>query len=153
MSTKSKIALIFFIIPILAIAQLGKVVGIKDGDTIVLLIDGNKQLVIRVADIDCPERSQAYGQKARKFTSDAIFGKIVKYDVKKKDRYGRSIAFLFYEGKNLSHELLKAGLAWHYSYYSDDRYMAQLEAQARKEKKGLWADSHPINPYEYRKRQ
>jgi len=37
-----------------------------------------------------------------------------------------------YENKNLSLELLKSGLAWHYKYYSKDKEMAFLENEAKK---------------------
>ena len=53
-----------------------KVIGIKDGDTFVVLIDG-KELVIRLEHIDCPEKKQPFGTKAKQFASDLCFGKNV----------------------------------------------------------------------------
>jgi len=55
----------------------GKVVGVTDGDTIKVLKDG-KQVKIRLASIDCPEKSQPYGRAAKKFTAGLVAGKIVK---------------------------------------------------------------------------
>jgi micrococcal nuclease len=70
------IVLILFI-PSLLYAFEGKVVGVSDGDTIKVLKDGI-QVMIRLAAIDCPEKGQPYGQKAKQFTVDMVAGKIVK---------------------------------------------------------------------------
>lgn len=42
----------------------GKVVGVTDGDTVTVLHDGVPQKV-RLSGIDCPEKSQDFGQKAK----------------------------------------------------------------------------------------
>ena len=56
--------------------------------------------------------------------------------------------------KNLNWGLVDAGLAWWYRRYaSDDRVLKRLEAGARAEKRGLWADKNPIPPWEWRKMQ
>ncbi|MDY2588198.1 thermonuclease family protein [Winogradskyella aquimaris] len=128
----------------------GKVVAITDGDTFKLLTHDSTLIRVRVANIDCPERKQPFSKKAKQFTSDAIFNKQVELKVLKKDRYGRSIAYVFYDNKNLSEELLKAGLAWHYVKYSDDKTLQNLEDKARKEKVGLWIEADAIAPWDWR---
>lgn len=132
-------------------SQSGKVIKVKDGDTIVILDSLNTHHTIRLADIDCPERGQPFFTKSKNFVSDEVYGKPVIVIRKDTDRYGRAIGLVLYENKNLSLELLKSGLAWHYSYFSDDEEMAQLEVAARSHKVGLWADKKPINPYHWRK--
>ena len=68
-------ALLFFLIfPCLTWAWSGKVVGVADGDTITVLRN-KKQVKIRLYGIDTPERGQAFGKKAKQFTSDMVFGK------------------------------------------------------------------------------
>lgn len=150
---KNLFTLLFILLLNVSFAQVitGKVVRVKDGDTIVVLDSNKEQHTIRVADIDCPEKSQPYGKKAKWFVSDEVFGKIVKVDVTKKDRYGRSIGNVFYDGKNLSVELLKNGYAWHYKKYSKNKFYQSLEDNARKNKIGLFKDPNAIPPYEYRK--
>jgi len=64
-----------------------KVIGIKDGDTISVLYEG-KEETIRLNGIDCPEKKQAFGSKAKQFTSELVFGKIVNIESVTKDRYG-----------------------------------------------------------------
>jgi len=128
----------------------GKVVGISDGDTIKVLKDG-KQVKIRLAAIDCPEKSQPYGQKAKQFTADMVAGKIVKIWQTDTDRYGRIVGFVFVGDRNLNKELLTAGLAWHYKQYSRDPELAKLEFKARSARIGLWSERDPIPPWEYRR--
>ena len=96
----------------------GKVIGITDGDTIKILYD-NKQIKIRLYGIDTPEKKQAFGNKAKKFTSEAIFGKIVTVIKIEYDRYGRTIALIQAINRNetLNESLVVNGYAWVYRKY------------------------------------
>jgi micrococcal nuclease len=147
-------SLLIWIIPSLLYAASfqGKVVGVSDGDTIKVLKDG-KQVKIRLAAIDCPEKKQPYRQKAKQFTSDMVAGKVVKVWETDTDRYGRIVGFVFVGDKNLNKELLRAGLAWHYKKYSRDPEMAKLEFEARSAKRGLWAEPDPVAPWEWRRKK
>lgn len=130
-----------------------KVVGIKDGDTVVVLDSLNNQITLRLAGVDCPEKSQPFGTKAKQFTSDQIYLKTIKYVVTDTDRYGRSIAMIYYDEDNkyLSAEIIKAGMGWHYKRYSTSKELALLEDNAKKNKIGLWIDNNPTEPSEWRK--
>jgi endonuclease YncB( thermonuclease family) len=132
----------------------GKVVGVSDGDTITVLTDDKTQHKVRLAHIDCPERGQPFGNKAKQFTSDFCFGQMVRVaHGGKKDRNGRYIGVVYNSrGDNLNKELVAAGLAWHFVRYSDDQSYSGLEAQARKAKRGLWVESNAIAPWVWRKR-
>jgi micrococcal nuclease len=129
-----------------------KVVGVKDGDTVVVLDSLNNQTTLRLAEVDCPEKSQPFGTKAKQFTSDQIYLKTIKYIVTDKDRYGRSIAKIYYDTDNkyLSAEIIKAGMGWHYKRYSTSKELATFEDNAKKNKIGLWIDNNPINPSDWR---
>ncbi|MCE2961574.1 MAG: thermonuclease family protein [Chitinophagales bacterium] len=129
-----------------------KVVGVKDGDTYVILID-KTQITIRLEHVDCPEKKQAYGQVAKQFGSNFCFGKIVKVLWKgTKDRNGRWIAEIYLLDKCLNKELVKNGLAWHFKKYSKSLEYSNLELEARKNKMGLWKDINQIAPWEWRKK-
>jgi endonuclease YncB( thermonuclease family) len=92
----------------------GKVIAVKDGDSIVVLRD-NEQITIRLLDIDCPELAQAFGRQAKNQTSDLCFGKSVTVKANSKDRYDRTLAHVILPGgKELNRELVKSGLAWWY---------------------------------------
>lgn len=129
----------------------GKVVAVKDGDTIVIL-KNKTEYTIRLSGIDCPEKKQAFGMKAKQFASDLAFGKTVTAKIYSKDRYKRSIAdIVLPNGKILNYELVRVGLAWHYTQYSKDTKLAELERQARKQKVGLWVDKDPVAPWKFRR--
>lgn len=129
----------------------GKVVKVKDGDTVVVL-DGTKTMItIRLAGVDAPEKKQDFGTVAKQFVSDQVFGKEVTFQEISKDRYGRTVAWVFYENKNLSEELLMFGLAWHYTKYDKSKFLQELEDTARNNKTGLWSLPNPIPPSEFRK--
>ena len=127
-----------------------KVIGIKDGDTVVVLDSLNYQTTLRLAEVDCPEKNQPFGTKAKQFTSDRVYLKTIKYVVTDTDRYGRSIAMIYSDNKYLSAEIIKAGMGWHYKKYSTSKELANFETKAKKDKTGLWVDNHPISPWEWR---
>ena len=94
----------------------GRVVGVSDGDTITVLHDRTPEK-IRLNGVDCPEKTQDFGTRAKQFTSGLVFGKQVKVTYQKRERYGRILGNVSVQGKDLSQELLRAGMAWHYRQY------------------------------------
>ena len=111
-----------------------KVVGIKDGDTVVVLDSLKNQITLRLAEVDTPEKNQPFGAKAKQFTSDQVYLKIVKYVVTDTDRYGRSIAMIYYDNnKYLSAEIIRSGMGWHYKKYSKsiDSNQARFTSKSR----------------------
>jgi len=130
-----------------------KVIGIKDGDTFVLLMDGKEQTV-RLAHIDCPEKKQPFGNKAKQFASDLCFGKFVALVHNHKyDRNKRLIAeIVLIDGTNINKELVRNGLAWHFKKYSDNSEYARLEVEARRNHIGIWSESNATAPWTWRKK-
>jgi len=150
---KLKFLFIFFLsAQIYAQTLTGKVIGVKDGDTVVVIDAANNQTTLRLAEVDCPEKKQAFGTKAKQFTSDQVYLKQIKYKVNTTDRYGRSIAEVYYDNnKYLSAEIIKNGFGWQYKQYSTSKLLANLEQEARQNKRGLWIDPYPIYPSTFRK--
>ena len=72
---------------VLASAFTGPVVSVLDGDTIEVL-HNNRAERIRFNGIDCPEKGQAYGHRAKQATSAMVFGKEVTLQTYGKDKYG-----------------------------------------------------------------
>jgi micrococcal nuclease len=130
----------------------GRVIGIKDGDTFEVLYDGQPERV-RLSDIDCPEKSQPFGNNAKQFSSDLCFNKTVTVTCDaKRDRYGRLIGTVVTSGGiNVNEALVKEGFAWHYLQYSDKEELTGYEATARKNRLGLWADVNPTPPWDWRR--
>ena len=118
-----------------------------------LLDEDNEIHEIRLAHVDCPEKKQDFGTKAKIFSSNFCFGKIITAYQESKDRYGRKICIIKADGKELNLEIIKAGLGWHYVQYSDSEIHATAEQKARKAKRGIWSHKKPIAPWEFRKRK
>jgi endonuclease YncB( thermonuclease family) len=135
----------------------GKVIGASDGDTITVLDAGNRQHKIRLDGIDAPESAQDFGSRAKQSLSDLVFGKTVTVISSKKDRYGRTLGKVMIEGKNINLEQINRGFAWFYRHYAkelkpeDATAYEQAEASARKERRGLWADVSPVEPWSFRR--
>lgn len=130
-----------------------KVIHIADGDTITVLNDAIEQIKIRLNGIDCPEKAQAFGNKAKQYTKGLVAGQMVTIQANDTDKYGRTIAdVILNDGRNLSQELVKAGYAWWFFKYSDDEQLGILEVKAKIAKVGLWADKNPVPPWIFRHR-
>ncbi|MDR2056597.1 MAG: thermonuclease family protein [Desulfovibrio sp.] len=133
-----------------------RVVSIADGDTITVLDADNRQVKIRLYGIDCPEKRQPYGTRARQATADAVMGKTVNVHPIDTDRYGRTVALVAVPGREmLNGWLVKEGLAWVYPQFCRradicDR-LRELERAAKEGKKGLWQDKEPVEPWVWRK--
>ena len=132
----------------------GRVVLVLDGDTIEELRERTPQRV-RLHGVDCPERGQAFGTVAREFTAERAFGRTVTIRMRDTDRYGRTVGeVILPDGKNLNHELVRAGLAWWYQHYAaDDIRLERAESEARQARRGLWTDPHATAPWDYRHRE
>ncbi len=134
-------------------AVVGKVIAVKDGDTIVVLND-RKEITVRLEGIDCPESGQAFGNKAKQATSELCFGKMVRLSITGEDRYGRTLAGVTLpDGRVLNQELVSSGYAWWFQKYSDNPTLRKLEAEAKENTRGLWGDSRSIPPWEWRAAQ
>lgn len=136
-----------------SIAFTGPVVSVLDGDTIEVLSNQRPER-IRLHGIDCPEKGQAYGQKAKHAASAFVFGKEVTLQTFGKDKYGRTIGdVLLADGTNVNQELVKDGWCWWYRKYAPgDTVLEGLEQEAREAGRGLWADPRPVPPWEWRKK-
>lgn len=136
----------------------GRVVGVSDGDTVTVLDATNTLWKIRLMGIDAPEKRQAFGQRSKQYLSDLVFDKQVTIQYSKKDRYGRTIGKILVDGIDANLEQIKAGMAWHYKRYqkeqtpSDRSLYSESEDRSRTGHIGLWADSDPTPPWEFRHR-
>lgn len=144
--------LVLFPLYLLAADFTGLVVSVLDGDTIEVL-HNNRAERIRLSGIDCPEKGQAYGTRAKQAASALVFGKEVTLQMYGKDKYGRTLAnVVLADGTNVNHELVKEGWCWWYRKYAPgNTELEKLEKEARDSKKGLWADPASIPPWVYRK--
>lgn len=129
---------------------IGKVVGITDGDTLTLLVD-RREVKMRLAEIDTPERGQPFGTRAKQALSDLAYGKEARVVVVDVDRYGRTVGRVYVDGRDVNAELVRQGYAWVYRKYAEDPKLYELEEKARKAGRGLWAHPGPVPPWEWRR--
>jgi micrococcal nuclease len=139
--------------PALAADFEGVIVAVPEGDALEVLSE-NTVFFIRLQDVDAPEIDQPYGREAQVFLDSLARGQPAKVTTMRIPKGGTpergKIALV--SGLNLSHELLKAGLAWwDRKAAPNNDSLWKLERDARIEQRGLWKDSDPIPPWEWRK--
>jgi endonuclease YncB( thermonuclease family) len=132
----------------------GRVTSALEGDTIIVM-NGRRPTRVKLVGVDAPEPGQPFADKARQFTSSVVTRKRVLVRVKETDRLGRVTGeVILPDGKSVHEQLLAAGLAWHDLHTSsNDEELAALEAEAKQAKRGLWAASNPIAPWDWRERK
>ncbi len=141
-------------LPLSVLAALnGKVVSIHDGDTLTLLTEQNKQVKVRLAEIDTPEFAQPFGTKSRQMLADMVFSKQISVDVTDTDRYGRKVGKIYLGDTWVNREMVKQGGAWVYRQYNHSPELLADEANAKTNKLGLWSlpESERMPPWEWRK--
>ncbi|HWA12266.1 MAG TPA: thermonuclease family protein [Burkholderiales bacterium] len=149
--------LVFSCHPALAAQLQGRVVGVSDGDTITLLTGERRQYKIRLSGIDAPEKKQAFGNVAKQTLSRQVFGRPVVVEWSKTDRYGRIVGRIEVDGADVNLEQVREGSAWVYTQYlkelpaQDRKRYLDAEQQAKEERRGLWRDSDPEPPWQWRR--
>ena len=95
-----------------------------DGDTIDTEIGS-----IRFLGINTPERGELYYNEAKVFLETEILNKTVELEFAREryDKYNRTLAYVFYENRNINVELVENGFANYYFYDGRDKYSNELE--------------------------
>lgn len=129
-----------------------RVTGVHDGDTVWLLIAG-QSVRVRLAEIDAPEVSQAFGRRSEQALRELIGKRDVRASWSQLDRYQRPIVRLYVDDRDVNAEMVRLGMAWAFVRYLTDRRFITYEAEARAAGRGLWADPHPVAPWAWRKQK
>ena len=128
------------------------VVSVYDGDTITVRTD--ETIKIRLHGIDAPELKQPFGQASKQALSGLVFGKKVTVKPDKKDRYGRTIARVEADGRDVSVQVVETGMAhWYQQYAKRDTELQSAQTKAKSAKLGVWSVPDAIAPWEYRKQK
>ncbi|GHV09351.1 hypothetical protein FACS1894160_4910 [Bacteroidia bacterium] len=131
---------------------LGKVIKVQDGDTYDLLREDNTTIRIRMEGIDAPEKGMPFYRVAKNYLGSLCLKQTVKVLKTTEDHHGRTVGYTYLnDGRELSREMIKAGLAWHYKEYNDEKELTNLEVEAQTARRGLWIDKNPMSPWENRK--
>lgn len=139
----------------------GKVSHVGDGDTINLYVNGQRQR-IRLANIDAPETGgradrpgQPYADKSKEALAKMVLNQTMTLLCFEKDHYDRHVCNIpLSGGKTANEQMVAKGWAWAYTgsneRYLRDKNLKNVQAQARKERLGLWQDKNPIAPWTWR---
>ena len=132
-------------------------VKVSDGDTLNVQKVENGKFVgeivkIRMFGIDAPEKAQDYGIESKQALEKLVNGKTLEIEEKNRDRYGRTVAVVYVNGKNVNEEMVKNGNAWWYQEYDKkDTKMQAYQENAKKNKLGLFGKRGYVEPWNYRK--
>lgn len=135
----------------------GVVVAVQDGDTLTLLDSSKVQHNVRLAGIDAPEKGQPYGNRSKEGLSNLTYMRQAAVEWHKRDRFGRVVGKVIVDSQDVNLAQVASGLAWHYVAYAkeqapNDRALySDAEAGARDRHIGLWQDSAPTAPWDYRR--
>lgn len=146
-----------------------KVIAVMDGDTLLILREGGseaaghppaspsrglghgKPVKLRMANIDAPEKLQAFGRQSRDSLLEMVGKKQVQIETQAVDQYGRIVGLVSIDGRSVNQEQVKRGMAWEYSHYHSDKTYLVLQSDAREARRGLWAQTSPQAPWQWRK--
>jgi endonuclease YncB( thermonuclease family) len=134
----------------------GVVTRVIDGDTIDVELSSGP-IRVRLHAIDTPERGQPWEPESTAALTGWVLDKHVDLEPFEQDRYERLVATVLLDDKDINARLVQEGYAWAYRAYMTraDKDLCQLEADARKAKRGLWAlpAEERIAPWEWRQRK
>ncbi len=140
----------------------GMVKTVHDGDTLVLVGRGIGRVTVRLYGVDAPETrkpqspGQPFGSQAKRVLMYKLLGKEVTAELVERDQYGRAVAVVKQAGRDINAEMVAEGMAWAYRQYLSGPYASKyiaLEEQARRQHRGLWRDTNPQPPWEFRRTQ
>ncbi|MDQ0607085.1 endonuclease YncB(thermonuclease family) [Variovorax sp. W1I1] len=150
-------------IPLLAHAASPRnclIVGVTDGDTLTARcgrVGAYEQVKVRIAAIDAPEKKQPYGQRSRQALSRLCYAEKAVITERDTDRYGRTVADVSCNGEDAGSRMVSEGWAWVYDYNKIATKrgggLFKLQDSARSRHLGLWADTKPVPPWDWRKSQ
>lgn len=137
----------------------GMVRAVYDGDTVMLTTREESRLKVRLYGIDAPETKkpgtpeQPYGSISKRTLMYKIMGRRVTAEIVDIDQYKRSVAVIRYAGRDINREMVAEGMAWAYRQYLQGAYASDYigtESLARSRRAGLWRESNPKPPWEFR---
>lgn len=129
---------------------------VTDGDSLEALCrrpnGQTSRIKIRLQGIDAPELRQTYGQAARQRLNQLCHNQQIQLPLHPaKDRYGRTLADVTCKGQDAGAYMVQAGFAWYYRATATDYpELVRMEAQAKRQKLGLWGTANPTPPWVWR---
>jgi endonuclease YncB( thermonuclease family) len=125
---------------------------VRDGDTVDVVDSDGETIRVRLHGIDAPEHGQRFNRESAAYVKGVVGGRKVRIRRVDVDQFERLIGEIWLGDQRVNGEIVRAGFAWHYRQYAgDDSELALAEAEARRERRGLWADDRPLPPWVWRR--
>lgn len=152
MMKRAAIVALCLVVPLCATARdaVGRVTGVADGDTFYVMLDG-KSTRVRLAQVDAPEKKQAFGRVSEQSLRELVAKKDVALSWSEIDQYGRPIVRVKVGSIDVNAAQVERGMAWVYRAFAHDPKLIQLEGAAKVAKRGLWSDTQPVPPWDWRR--
>jgi endonuclease YncB( thermonuclease family) len=129
----------------------GLVTDVRDGDSLTLTSKGATYRV-RLLEIDAPELSQPFGKESRTSLREICMLKLATAVTAGEDQYGRTLARVTCIKTEANAEQVRRGMAWVFDRHAPrNSSLFQLQAEARLQRRGLWSDSEPVAPWDFRR--
>ncbi|OGW63186.1 MAG: hypothetical protein A2V83_04635 [Nitrospirae bacterium RBG_16_64_22] len=139
----------------------GTVTRVTDGDTATIETDSGK-ITCRLYGIDAPETAkrgkpgQPCADEAKEALAALIKGQVVEVETTGRKSYRREICFIRKGSLDVNLAMVQKGYAWAYVEYLKRPHASiyiGTEEEARKQRLGIWTESNPLPPWEFRARQ
>lgn len=140
-------------IPALGSERLGRVIGVLSGDTVVVETADEGRLRVALWGIEAPDSRQSYGEEAKSSLSELAFGKPVRVSLNSLQGRDRVVGALFIGTLNVGRAQAGRGLAWVTRDGQTDRTLWSAMQSAQTRHAGLWRDTQPVAPWEFRAQQ
>lgn len=149
--------------------------AVLDGDSVVVRTQDGETLQVRIAAIDAPERGQPLADEARAHLAERVLQRALTLRTHERDRYGRTVADLWAGAPlaplapaaapscaptdlalDVGLAQIESGYAWHFRRYASKqsperrRAYEAAERRARAAHTGVWRDSDPTPPWQWR---
>jgi endonuclease YncB( thermonuclease family) len=139
----------------------GEIMQVKDGDTVVISpAEGGQFFICRLYGIDAPETArrgragQPHGEESTRKLKQLVLGQTVDVKLTGRRTHNREVCIIRKNGQDINLEMVRLGYAWAFRRFLEMPHASEYisaENEARKNKRGLWKDTNPTPPWEFRK--
>lgn len=128
----------------------GNVVSVHDGDTMTVLVN-QRQVKVRLVEIDAPELGQAFGKSSRQSLAEMCARQNATVSQRGTDRYNRVLGRVTCRGLDANAEQVRRGMAWVFVRYAPKgSALYAVQEDARGWRRGLWSQSDAVAPWVWR---
>ena len=126
------------------------VTKVIDGDTIEVRQE-KRNYKVRLSEIDAPEINQKFGTESKNYLASLVLNKEIELIYITEDRYGRIVAKIYKDNKDINRSMVRNGLAWVYDYYVEDQSLYIDQNLAKKNSFNIWSEVSPTPPWVFRR--